>query len=109
MGAGENQSYPPRPRWSQTGGSDPASSDVREKIPDKHRNAQGNPWLICAFAILQFANEMSQLSHRKIHPERRKIEAIGSKKMGVGGSPSRRSTTRRITRGAVPMARGHHG
>src|SRR5207244_11299040 len=42
VGAGEDQSHPPRPCRSQTGGSDPASLDVCEKIPDKHADVERN-------------------------------------------------------------------
>ncbi len=45
LGAGEDQPDSPRPRRSQTGGSNPAPAHVREEIPHEYADAERDPGL----------------------------------------------------------------
>src|SRR5438093_1293245 len=58
MGTGENQPHPARPCRPQTRGSDPASVDVREKIPDERRDAEGNSGLRVSSEVIDSPREL---------------------------------------------------
>jgi len=57
VGTGENQPHPARPCRPQTRGSDPASVDVREKIPDERRDAEGNSGLRVSSEVIDNPRE----------------------------------------------------